>query len=136
MFILGLDSGYTLKYKLKLEPTPWSHVSPAWTHVFLNNIFFLVKMDPAKWQNKTYIWIKKIITKWNFWRKKTNLNQDIIQREFESIHLSATNGTFVTKGEIESNFLTTLSDEPKLNHWVKTILNQIVIQFEPSRWCI
>ena len=44
--------------------------------------------------------------------------------------------TFVTKGEIESNFLTTPTDKPKLNHWVKTILNQIVIQFEPFRRCI
>ena len=68
--------------------------------------------------------------------ENTNLNQDINQRELESINLSATNGTFVTKGEIESNFLTTLNDKPKLNHWVKTILKQIVIQFEPSRRCI
>ena len=52
------------------------------------------------------------------------------------MNLSATNGTFVTKGEIESNFLTTLTDEPKLNPWVKTIMNQIVIQFEPSWRCI
>ena len=65
--------------------------------------------------------------------KNINFNLVIIQRELESINLSATNGTFVTKGEIESNFLTTLNDEPKLNHWVKTILKQIVIQFEPSR---
>ena len=50
-----------------------------------------------------------------------------MRRELESINLSATNGTFVTKGEIESNFLTTLNDEPKLNHWVNTILKQIVI---------
>ena len=64
------------------------------------------------------------------------MNQVIIWRELESINLSATNGTFVTKGEIESNFLTTLTDEPKLNHWVKTIVNQIVIQFESSRRCI
>ena len=49
----------------------------------------------------------------------------MIQRELERINLSATNGTFVRKGEIESNFLATL-----------TILNQIVIQFEPSRRCI
>ena len=68
--------------------------------------------------------------------ENTNLYQVIIQRELESINLSATNGNFVTKGEIESNFLTTLTDEPKLNHWVKTMLNQIVIQFEISRRCI
>ena len=68
--------------------------------------------------------------------ENTNLNHVIIQRKLESINLSATNRTFVTKGEIESNFLTTLTDEPKLNHWVKTILNQIVIQFKPSGRCI
>ena len=45
-----------------------------------------------------------------------NLNQVIKQRELESINVSATNGTFVTKCEIESNFLTTLTDEPNLNH--------------------
>ena len=50
----------------------------------------------------------------------------------KSINFSATNGTLATKGEIESNFLTALTEEPKLNHWVNTILNQIVIQFEPS----
>ena len=92
-------------------------------------------MDPEKWQNRAHVWKKKqyllsVIS------ENTNLNPVIIQRELESINLSATNGTFVTKGEIESNFLTTLSDEPKLNHRVKTILNQIVIQFEPSRSCI
>ena len=61
------------------------------------------------------------------------MNQVIIQKKLESINLIATNGTFVTKGEIESNFLTTLTNEPKLNHWVKTILNQIVIKFEPPK---
>jgi hypothetical protein len=61
------------------------------------------------------------------------LNQVIIQNELESFSLSATNGTFVTKGEIKSKFLTTLPDKPKLKHQVKTILNQIVIQFEPSK---
>ena len=34
----------------------------------------------------------------------------------ENINLSATRGTLVTKGETESNFLTTLTDDPKLNH--------------------
>ena len=48
--------------------------------------------------------------------ENTNLNQVIIQRELESIKLSDTNGTFLTKGEIESTFLTTLTDKPKLNH--------------------
>ena len=40
------------------------------------------------------------------------------------------------KGEIESNFLTTLTDKPKFNYLVQTILNQIVIQFELSKRCI
>ena len=68
--------------------------------------------------------------------ENTNFNQVIIQKELESVNLSVTNDTFVTKGEIERNFVTTLTDEPKLNHWVSTILNQIVIQFEPSNRCI
>ena len=56
-----------------------------------------------------------------------------IQRHLESINLSATNGTFVTKGEIKYNFLTTLTDKPKLNHWVKTLLNQIVNYLSPPK---
>ena len=39
--------------------------------------------------------------------EKLDLKQVFIQKQSESIDLSATNGTFVTKGEIESNFLTT-----------------------------
>ena len=54
-----------------------------------------------------------------------------MEKELESINLSAINRTFVTKGEIESNFLTTLTDKPSLNHWVNTIFNQLAIQFEP-----
>ena len=69
--------------------------------------------------------------------ENTDLKKGIIQKDLESINLGATNGTFVTKGEIESNFLTTLTvNKPKLNHWVITILIQLVIQFEPSIWCI
>ena len=68
--------------------------------------------------------------------ENTDLKQVIIQKELESINLSATNGTFVTKGEILSNFLTTLTDKPKLNHWVNTILNQLATQFEPLSKCI
>ena len=48
--------------------------------------------------------------------ENTDLKQVIIQKELESINLSATNGTFVTKGETLSNFLTTLTDKPKFNH--------------------
>ena len=43
--------------------------------------------------------------------------------KLESVNLSATNETFVTKGELESNFLTILTDKPKLNHWLDTLLN-------------
>ena len=45
-------------------------------------------------------------------------------------------GLSAQKGEIESNFLTTLTDKPTLNHWVNTILNQKVIQFDPLSRCI
>ena len=65
-----------------------------------------------------------------------DMKKVFIQKYLESIELSATNGTFVTKGEIESNFLTTPTEEPKLNHWVNTTLNQLVIQFELSNRCI
>ena len=51
------------------------------------------------------------------------------------IDLNATNWTFVTKYEFESNFLTTPMEEPKLNHWVNTQVNQLVIQFEPFKRC-
>ena len=40
------------------------------------------------------------------------------------------------QGEFESKFLTTPTEEPKLNHWVITILHQLVIPFEPSSRCI
>ena len=68
--------------------------------------------------------------------KNTDLKQVIIQKKLESSNLSSTNGTFVTKGKIESNFLTTLTNKPKLNPWVNTILNQLVIQINPSSRCI
>ena len=41
----------------------------------------------------------------------------------ENIDFSATNGTFVTNYEFESNFLTTPTKEPKLNHLVNTQWN-------------
>ena len=65
--------------------------------------------------------------------KNFNLKQVFIHKFLESIDLSATNGTFVIKDEIESNFVTTPIEGPKLNHWVNTTLNQLVIQFEPSQ---
>ena len=54
-------------------------------------------MNPEKWQNKAQ-YVQSGIP------ENTYLSQVIIPRELESINLSATNGTFVTKGEIESNF--------------------------------
>ena len=51
------------------------------------------------------------------------MKQVFTQKQLESIGLSATNGTFVTKGEIESKFLTTPTEEPKINLWVNTKLN-------------
>ena len=58
-------------------------------------------MDPEKWQNKAHISIKLNL---HGIFENTNLNQVIMQREFKSINFSATNGTFVTKGEILSDF--------------------------------
>ena len=40
------------------------------------------------------------------------MKQVFIQKQLESIGLSATNKTFVTKGEMESNFLTRPTEEP------------------------
>ena len=71
-------------------------------------------MDPEKGQNKAHVQIKKYVQRGTL--ENTHLNQVIRQRELESISLSATNETFVTKGEIESNCLITLTEEPKLNH--------------------
>ena len=44
--------------------------------------------------------------------ENTDLKKIIIQKELESINLGATNGTFITKGEIESNIVTKLTDKP------------------------
>ena len=68
--------------------------------------------------------------------KNIDPEQVFIQKLLESIGLSATNGTFVTKGAFESNCSSTPTEEPKLNHLVNTILNQLVIQFVPSSRCI
>ena len=43
--------------------------------------------------------------------------------------------TFVTKGEIESKFVSTPTEEHKLNRRVNTTLNQLVIQCEPFSRC-
>ena len=87
-----------------------------------------------KWWNKAHIYIRQYVQTEIF--ENTDLKQVFIQKELESIDLSATNGIFVTKREFESNLLTTATEEPKLNHWVNTTLNQLVIQFEPSSRCI
>ena len=75
-------------------------------------------------------------------RQSTHMNKTIctewifnILKYLKCNNLSATNGTFVTKGEIESNFLTTPTEEPKFNNWVNTTLNQLVLQFKPSSRC-
>ena len=93
-----------------------------------------MKIDPRKWQRKHTYKYKQYLQ--SGISENTILKQVIIQRELESINLNTTNGTFVTKGEIESNFLPTLTDEPKLNHWVNTMFNQLVIQSESSSRCI
>ena len=77
----------------------------------MNNILFFAENGPIKWQNKAHLSIKQYLQ--SEISENTNLNQVIIQMELESINLSATNRTFVTKGEIESNFLFTHTDEPK-----------------------
>ena len=63
---------------------------------------------------------------------ESGIGENFIQK-LEIIDLSATNWTFVTKYEFESNFLTTPTEKSKLNHWVNTQLNQLVIQFEPIK---
>ena len=59
-------------------------------------------MDPEKGQNKAHVKIKQCVQ--SGISENTHLNQVIRQRELGSINLSATNGTFITKGKIESNF--------------------------------
>ena len=93
-----------------------------------------MKIDAAKMEEQSKHINKTICTKRI--SENNDLKQVVIQNELENINLSATNGTFVTKGEIESKFLPTLTDKPKLNHWVNTILNQLVIQFRLSSRCI
>ena len=55
------------------------------------------------------------------------LKQVVIQKLLESIDLSATNWSFAKKSEIESNILTTPTEELKLNHRVNTTLNHLMI---------
>ena len=103
--------------------------------LFSWTITFFGEIEPKKMANQS-THIKKKQYAQSGISENTDGKQVIIEMELESINLSATNGTFVTKGEIESNFLTTLTDEPKLNHWVNTIFNKLVIQVEPSSRCI
>ena len=84
-----------------------------------------MKIDPKKMAEKSTCINKQYVKSRT--SENPDLKQGIIQKELESINLSAINGTFVTKGESESNFLTTFPDQPKLNHLVNTILNQILI---------
>ena len=81
----------------------------------------MIKLNPEKWQNKAHIQIKQYVQGGISEGKKPDWKQVIIEKELESINWIATNGTFVTIGENESNFLITLTDEPKLNQWVNTI---------------
>ena len=71
-------------------------------------------MLQEKWQNKAHTYIGQYVDIAIF--ENIDMKASVIQKQLESIGLSATNGTFVTKGEIESNFLTTPTEEPKLNH--------------------
>ena len=60
--------------------------------------------------------------------EKKYLKQFFTQKKLESINLSATNGTLVTKGEFECNFLTTPTEaQIEWLHLVNTTLNQLVI---------
>ena len=45
----------------------------------------------------------------------TVIEASLLQKKLESINLGASNVTFVTKGEILSNFLSKPNEEPKLN---------------------
>ena len=55
------------------------------------------------------------------------MNQVIIQSELESFSLSATNGTFVTKGEIEGVFKKLLSISPFFVKFSKSDLNLLFL---------
>ena len=57
------------------------------------------------------------------------LEQAFIQKKLESIDLIATNGS--KNINLKVTFLTTPTKEPKLNHWVNTQCNQLVIEFIP-----
>ena len=56
-----------------------------------------MKRDPEKCQIKLHVYVKQNLQSGI---SENTKNQVIIQRELEGINLSATNGTFVTKGEI------------------------------------
>ena len=92
------------------------------------------KTFQEKLANIANIYIRQYLQTGYF--ENSYLKQVFIQKYLESTDLSATHGTFVTNGEIEIKFYTTHTEEPKLNHWVNTALNQLVMQFEPSNRCI
>ena len=85
-------------------------------------------------EQSTHICIRGYVQVGSF--ESSDLRHIFMQKKLESVNFSVTNGTFVTKCEFESNFLTTPTDEPKFNHWVKTTLNQLMLQFEPFSRCI
>ena len=75
-------------------------------------------------ENRAHIKIKQY--KQGRISENTNLNQLIIQK-IEIINLTATNETFVKKGEIESNFFNHTYGQAQIESLVNTILNKIVI---------
>ena len=57
-------------------------------------------MNSEKWQNKEHLRTKQYVQ--SGISENTDLKKVIIQKE--SINLIATNGTFITKGDIERTF--------------------------------
>ena len=59
-------------------------------------------MLQEKWQKKAHIYIRQYVHIEIF--EKIDMKQVLIQKQLDSTDLSATNKTFVTKGEFERNF--------------------------------
>ena len=102
---------------------------------FLDKFPFLEKMSQEKWQNKAHMYkgqnVKIGIFEAVIWSKFFFYTKVVRKYRFK-----CHKWYFITKGEIESNFLTTPSEDLKLNHSVNTTLNQLAIQFERSSRCI
>ena len=75
----------------------------------------------AEQNRNIYKTMKTIKIFWKLLYEASFFIQNVVRR----YDLRATNGTFITKGECESNFLGTPTEEPKLNHWVKNSNFQI-----------